>query len=59
LLKKQEELKNLKDAIYSKVMAKKQDLEKVTQELIEKEETLKVREMEINERRVEMDAIKE
>jgi chaperonin cofactor prefoldin len=58
LLKKQEELKNLKDAIYSKVMAKKQDLEKVTQELIEKEETLKVREMEINERRVEMDAIK-
>jgi hypothetical protein len=58
-LKKQEELKNLKDAIYSKVMAKKQDLEKVTQELIEKEEALKVREMEINERRVEMDAIKE
>ena len=37
-LKKQEELKTLKDAIYDKVMQKKQDLEKINEELIKKEE---------------------
>lgn len=40
-MKKQEELKTLKDTIYAKVLAKKEDLEKVTQELIVKENAIK------------------
>ncbi len=41
MLKKQDELKELKDAIYAKVVSKKEDLEKVTVELVTKEDVLK------------------
>ncbi len=58
LKKKQDELKQLKDAIYDKVMKKKEDLERVTAELAEKENALKEQEAQLENQSKELQEVK-
>lgn len=54
-LKKQEELKSLKEAIYEKVMSKKQDLEKINEELIRKEDLLREQGLILEKKKIDVD----